>query len=371
MNIAFIIQSYNYMGGGQVTASLAKYLQSFGHNVDIIVIRCDEGDLESRPSNFSNIIDLHASSLSSSTFKLAKIFRNSKYGVFICIGGYSNLSAGLAKFLTRCSTPIIGSEHFATSVLIGDYPKLLLRLSLPLFQFAYTQLNGLVFVSDSLRLEFLKKNSWHPSRCVTIYNPVRKFKKKLKKNVNHKVTGFTFLGMGVLEPRKRFDLLLKSFAIITLTNPNDKLIIAGTGSQKHELENLAKKLGVESQISFLGFVDDVDALMQNSDALVLTSNSEAFGMVLVEGLAAGLQVVSTNSFSGPAEVLGNGRYGHLAEVDDLKSIVYSMRAAKDNPISQEIIDKGISRFEVKNIANKYLEFIANVMISDGNLYDKI
>jgi glycosyltransferase involved in cell wall biosynthesis len=369
MNIAFIIQNYNYMGGGQVTASLAQHFQSLGHEVTIIVIRCDEGDLKSRPSHFSNTIDLNASGLVSSIFKLAKIFRDSKYGAFICIGGYSNLSAGLAKFFSQTSSIIVGSEHFATSVLIGNYPKLLLRLSLPLFRFAYKKLNGLVFVSKKLRLEFLKKNSWHPSRCITIYNPVRSFRKKIKENIKNKASSFNYLGIGVLEPRKRFDLLLKSFSIVA--NPRDKLLIAGNGSQKNKLQNLAKKLGIESQVSFLGFVENIDQLMQKSDVLILTSNSEAFGMVLVEGLAAGLQVVSTNSFSGPAEVLGNGRYGYLAEVDNIKSIVSSMKAAKDNPIPDEIISEGVSRFKVDYIANNYLEFIAKVMMSDGNLNDSI
>ncbi|MBD1146013.1 glycosyltransferase [Pelagibacterales bacterium SAG-MED34] len=371
MKIAFIIQNYNYHGGAQKTASIAYYLQSIGHNVDIIVIRCDDADLESRPSQFSNVIDLNASSLFSSIYELSKIFRNSEYDVFICIGGYSNLAAGLAKFLTRCSAPIIGSENFAKSVLIGDYTKFFLRFSLPLFRFAYTQLNGLLFVSDSLRSEFLKKNSWHPSRCITIYNPVLSSKKKLKKIINQKVSGTTFLGVGVLEPRKRFDLLLKSFSIIALSNPNDKLLIAGTGSQKQKLKLQAKKLGIETQVNFLGFVDDVDSLMQSSDILVLTSNSEAFGMVLIEGLSAGLQIVSTNSFSGPAEVLGNGRYGYLANVDDIDSIVSAIKTIKEKPIDDEIIQEGASRFQVDQISNKYLEFIANIMMDEGNIYEAI
>ena len=369
MNIAFIIQDYNYHGGGQVTANLAEHLQSLGHSVDIIAIQCNEGDVESRPKVFSNVLDLHATGLFSSIFKLTKIFRDSRYDVIICIGGYSNLSVSLAKFLSRSSTPVIGSEHFATSVLIGDYPKVFLRLSLPLFRFAYAKLNGLVFVSDKLRLEFLKKNSWHPSRCITIDNPIRSFSKKPKENVKSKVSGVTFLGVGVLEPRKRFDLLLKSFSMIA--SPNDKLLIAGTGSLQHELESLSKELGIESQVNFLGFVDDIDSLMRNSDIFVLTSNSEAFGLVLVEGLAAGLQVVSTNSFSGPAEVLGDGRYGFLAEVDDVNSIASSMKAAINSPISQEIIHEGASRFSIDSIVKKYLEFITIVKASDGNLDDPI
>ena len=248
MNIGFIITDYNYHGGSQKTANIAKHLQSLGHRVDIIVIRCRKGDFETRPSHFSNILDLHASNLFLGFFKLAKIFYNSQYEIFICIGGICNLFAGLAKFLVRSKIPIIGSENFATSVLVGDFPKQWFRLLWPLFRLAYTQLNGLIFVSEKLRQKFLKKNSWHETRCITIYNPVRSFKKKPKQFKYEKNTGVTFLGVGVLEKRKRFDLLLKSFSIVA--NPIDRLLIAGTGSLKHDLKKLAIDLGIESRVFF-------------------------------------------------------------------------------------------------------------------------
>jgi glycosyltransferase involved in cell wall biosynthesis len=111
--------------------------------------------------------------------------------------------------------------------------------------------------------------------------------------------------------------------------------------------------------------------MKKADMLILTSNSEAFGMVLVEGLSSGLQVVSTDCFSGPAEILGNGRYGYLAEVDNLDSIVSSIRAAINSPLPPEMIQEGASRFSVDFTTNKYLEFIHSVKKSDGNLYDTI
>ena len=111
--------------------------------------------------------------------------------------------------------------------------------------------------------------------------------------------------------------------------------------------------------------------MKKSDVFVLTSNSEAFGMVLAEGLAAGLQVVSTNSFSGPAEVLGNGRYGFLAEVDNVKSISSSMKAAIHSPISKEIIYEGASRFSASLIVKKYLNFISLVNESKISLFKPI
>ena len=368
MKIAFLIQDYDYHGGAQKTATLAKQFQLLGHDVTIIAIRCKESDFSCRPKFFSNVLDLKCTNFISSVLSLTKLFRNSQYEIFICIGGYSNLCAGLAKFFSRSSLTVIGSENFAKSVLIGDYVKPILRFLKPLFKFAYTKLNGLFFVSDKLRLEFLKKNSWHPSRCITIYNPIRSLKKNILEK-KKKDSGIIFLGVGVLEERKRFDLLLKSFSLVA--KPNDKLLIAGTGPLKDELINLSKNLKIHSQVNFLGYVEDIEMLMSNSDILVLTSNSEAFGMVLVEGLAAGMQVVSTNSFSGPAEVLGNGRYGFLAEVNNVNSIASSMKAAIETPKSQEIIYEGASRFSLNSIVKSYMEFIERVLVNKGRLNSRL
>ncbi len=369
MNLAFIIQNYNYQGGGQVTSILAERFESLGHSVNIIAIKCDKGDLESRPSRFSKITDINASGFFEGIIKLRKIFKNSNTDIFISMGGYSNLSAGLAKFFSRSSNKIIGSEHFAKSVFIGDYAKPIFRLLKPIFQFAYTQLNGLVFVSENLRQEFLKQNSWHSSRCVTINNPVPLFNLNQKNSTFKKDKDITFLGVGILEHRKRFDLLLKSFARVA--KPNYKLLIAGTGSLLHDLEDLSKELNIDKQVNFLGYVNDIKSLMEKSDILILTSNSEAFGMVLAEGLSSGIQIVSTNCFSGPSEILGNGRYGYLAEIDNVDSIVSSIKAVIKKPISSEIIKEGALRFSSEFIVEKYLEFILKVKKVEGSLYDTI
>ena len=162
---------------------------------------------------------------------------------------------------------LIGSENFAKSVFIGDYPKFYLRLLLPLFKLAYTQLNGLLFVTEKLRLEFLKKNSWHPSRCITIHNPVRSININLKENKTNS-SGITFLGIGILEYRKRFDYSHKSF--FKQIKKIDLLL--RHGSLENELKKLSKYLGLESQINFLGYASDTEALTKKSDILVLTSN---------------------------------------------------------------------------------------------------
>jgi len=369
MNITFIIQNYNYQGGGQVIANLIEKFNTCGHFTKVIVIRCSKYDKQSRPKLKHDVLDLNASNFISGVLKLISIFKTSN-DAFISIGGYSNLSAGLAKIISRSSVKIIGSEHFAKSPLLGDYSKFILRLCLPLFKLSYSRLNGLIFVSENLRLKFLKKNQWHPTRCKTIYNPVR-FHIKQKNNIDYKKvnSGITFLGIGVLETRKRFDILLRAFSLVA--SSNDQLLIAGTGSLKTNLKILSKTLKIESQVRFLDYISDVESLLKKSDILVLTSNSEAFGMVLAEGLSQGLQVVSTNCFSGPSEVLNHGKYGFLAEVDNINSVASAMKSAITNPIPAGVIYEGASRFDSDLISKKYLQFIEKISNQNGGINDKL
>ena len=175
--------------------------------------------------------------------------------------------------------------------------------------------------------------------------------------------------IGALRYYKNISLLLEAAPYI-----NADILIVGDGPSKLTYQEIITNQNIEN-VHLLGSVSEKDknSLLSLSSLLVLPSHlrSEAFGMVLAEGLATGMQVVSTNSFSGPAEVLGNGRYGFLADVDNVSSIVSSMRAAINSPISREIIHEGASRFSVDVITNKYLEFISAVIESEGNIYDPI
>ena len=81
MKIAFLIQDYDYHGGAQKTATLAKQFQLLGHDVTIIAIRCKESDFSCRPKFFSNVLDLKCTNFISSVLSLTKLFRNSQYEI--------------------------------------------------------------------------------------------------------------------------------------------------------------------------------------------------------------------------------------------------------------------------------------------------
>ena len=114
------------------------------------------------------------------------------------------------------------------------------------------------------------------------------------------------LALGRLHPNKGFDLLLEALAIAREVH----LWIAGDGPLRVKLERLADQLGVGERVRFLGWRDDVPALLARADLLVCPSLHEPLGNVVIEAWSAGLPVVATAS-DGPAGLIEDGESGIL------------------------------------------------------------
>lgn len=106
---------------------------------------------------------------------------------------------------------------------------------------------------------------------------------------------FTFCSVAHLNHNKGYDILLPAFAEALKKHPGLKLKIGGTGLADAQLHELARKLGIENSVTFLGKLqnEEVLALMRQSDAFVLASRHETFGVVFIEALSQGLPVVAT------------------------------------------------------------------------------
>jgi glycosyltransferase involved in cell wall biosynthesis len=146
-----------------------------------------------------------------------------------------------------------------------------------------------------------------------------------------------------LRPFKNPHVLIEACRELRERNVPVRLLVAGDGDMLPDLKALARRLGVEDRVHWLGNVSDPRTLLQASDIFVLASVGEAFGLVLAEAMACGVPVVGSRSGS-LSEVVEDGRTGILAP--PLAAVAFADaidRLARDGPRRGQMADRAIDR----------------------------
>jgi len=159
-----------------------------------------------------------------------------------------------------------------------------------------------------------------------------------------------------LTKAKDFSTLIRSFALMRKERPA-RLMILGDGEERHELEELSRKLGIASDVDMPGFVDNPYKYMAHAAVFVLSSAWEGFGNVLVEAMACGCPVISTDCPSGPAEILENGKYGILTPVGDAAALAEAMVAILNDHINPLDVVRRAQAFGVEQAIVGYLKVL--------------
>jgi glycosyltransferase involved in cell wall biosynthesis len=162
------------------------------------------------------------------------------------------------------------------------------------------------------------------------------------------------LGVGRLQKAKGFPLLIESFAQVARTN-ECRLMILGEGVERAGLEQLVRKLGLERSVTLPGFVVNPLPYMRRARVFVLASEYEGMPNSLLQAIACGTAVVSTDCESGPREILANGDRGRLVPVGDVKAMTEAIIDALHggpNPSAEQYVR---SNFSLTQTVSSYLE----------------
>jgi glycosyltransferase involved in cell wall biosynthesis len=158
--------------------------------------------------------------------------------------------------------------------------------------------------------------------------------------------------VGALEPRKNFAMLLRAVARIRRRRPV-RLILLGEGPERVALTALARDLGMADAVSLPGFTRNVAAHLASAAALALSSTYEGFGCVIVEALACGCPVVSTDCPYGPREILANGRYGRLVAPDDEAGLAQALEDTLRQQVDRRALVERAEAYSVGRAADAY------------------
>jgi len=168
------------------------------------------------------------------------------------------------------------------------------------------------------------------------------------------------LSVGRLTAAKDFATLIRAFSIVVKHVPS-RLVILGEGELRLELETLVRDLGLQDVILLPGFVNNCYPYMKECDLFVVSSAWEGLSMVLIEAMACGAPVVSTDCDSGPREILEGGSWGRLVPVGDHEAMAEAMKKTlieEPRPVTV-VPDYVLDPFRQDIVARKYQQLILN------------
>jgi glycosyltransferase involved in cell wall biosynthesis len=186
-----------------------------------------------------------------------------------------------------------------------------------------------VCVSDWMRRHIVKDLGGSAGRAVTIHNPVHiGGGRPAASAAELERRGPLILALGRLVPDKNFALLISAFA--RLSDRLARLVIIGEGPLRHALADQAAALGVAERVEMPGYVKEPWAYFEKARLCAVSSQSESFSNAIVEALALGLPVVSTDC-GGPREIISRPEEGILVPVGDETALAEALAAALAAP----------------------------------------
>jgi len=295
--------------------------------------------------------------------KLRKVTARFQPDVVMSFLPYANIIAVIAGTFSMRKFRLILCEH--------SYPRKYLPLSRLrhlrkwLMKRTYRKADRIVTVSKSIKSVLQEDFSIQPEKIVPIYNPVllETIRNKSEECIEHPFfrdqNAQIIIGAGRLIELKRFDLLLRAFSAAKRGCENARLIILGKGELQKELEDLALQLNVSKWVDFVGYKSNPYAWISKADIFVLSSDYEGLPCVILEAMACGVPVVSTDCPSGPGEIITNGQNGFLVPVSDDRALADALLTLlKNKDLRKKISAEGKKRVEdfgIEKILPQYEE----------------
>jgi glycosyltransferase involved in cell wall biosynthesis len=279
-----------------------------------------------------------------------------------------NIMALLANLITKNRARVFVTNHNTLSEQLSRTYRarhLKLIMTRSLMRTFYPWADGVVAVSSGVAEDLAQQLRLARGGIEVIFNPVvdSGFEARMMEPPpelwphSHDPV---ILYAGRLVAQKRPDLLLEAFAHV-LQRQAAFLAIAGIGPERSKLEAEVASRGWQGRVKLVGFVPNVLPLMRAANVVVLTSDYEGMGNVIVEALACGTPVVSTDCPSGPAEVLEGGRWGRLVPTNDPVALGQALLATLNDPapIPPELLVRRASFFSASRAAQSYLRILTS------------
>jgi len=356
--IALVLPTLVGGGAERVNLSLARVFLARGYRVDIVLMKA-EGELLGMVPEGARIHELGCERFGSVPLPFFRYLRREKPDAVIANIWPLTTVCTVAHRLAWSKARIAVVDRCAFSPAPrhrGRGARLFLRAMLAV---TCRLADVRICISEGLADDVARLGHFRRDRIEVIYNPIEML-------ADPSADGFEgiwegtqakrVLTVGRLVEQKNLPLLLEAFSRV-IEKMDARLVILGEGPLRGTLERKVAALGLERAVKLSGFMTNPASAYNSADLFVLSSDFEGFGNVIVEALACGVPVVSTDCPSGPREILSDGEFGALVPCGDPDALADAMLAALAREHDTERLKARASDFTPERAATAYLEAI--------------
>jgi glycosyltransferase involved in cell wall biosynthesis len=360
--VALFLPTLQGGGAERVAINLAQGFIDLGIATDLVTVS-GRGEFAGQVPSGVRLIDFDASRVILGVPALAAYLRRERPSAVIAFMDHACIAALMARRVSGVSTRIICTVHNTLTLATSNSANFRNRLLPMLLRAFYPSADGVVAVSHGVARDLSAATGLPLSRIKVIYNPV------ITDDLTAAGAGApghpwlsdggppVVLGVGRLTQQKNFSSLIRAFAAVRRKRPA-RLLILGEGEERPALEELVRKLELGSDVALPGFLAGAQACMAQAAVFVLSSAWEGLPTVLIEALAAGATVVSTDCPSGPREILRGGELGQLVPPGDVDALADGIMAALSGS-GRRVPLSDLEEYTQQFAAKAYLRLVHN------------
>jgi glycosyltransferase involved in cell wall biosynthesis len=358
--ITFFMDALHGGGAEKVVVNLLKGLaQRDEFDLDLVLATLEGPYLDQVPPEVQ-IIDLNKGRVITAILPLMNYLKKNRPWALIGNMGHVNIVASMARELAQIQTRLLLVEH---NNLSANKSNLLRAKLVPSFmKLLYPRANAVAAVSGGVARDLEQQLGLEKETVKVLYNPVvnEDLISQSQADLEHpwfaENSPPVFLAVGRLNPQKDFPNLLRAFAQVR-QQKSARLIILGEGQERRKLEKIIDSLGIGEDVLMPGFVKNPYAYMKRASCLVLSSRDEGLPTVLIEAMACGCPVLSTNCPSGPDEILDNGIYGLLVPIENSEALAAAMLETLENTLPKASLTERAKQYSTDQVVNTYLSLL--------------
>ena len=357
--IIFIIARYSHSGVPLAQIRLAKAFLRRDYVVEFVIGYVPDG-LEVPVINGATVTNLDTPRTYKLLMPIISHIKRFQPDVIFTAEDHLNAIVAMAALVTRSKAKISASSRISPYRAYSTKPfskKWALKYSSILIN---KRIDALVCVSEDMAKDY--QAIFGETRHQCIYNmahdsdTLRRISEPVDDPWITDKSVPLIITAGRLCPGKGYPDLINAISILRKNGPI-KLAILGEGDFRPELEALIKKEELTDVVRLLGFQENPLKFFKQADVFALSSYFEGLPNVLIEAMAAGCTLVSTDCPTGPREVLKDGKYGYLVPMHDPKSMANAIKEALESPTAPELLKEAIEPFTEKCVIQKHQQVL--------------